>query len=71
MIVSVSIEEDGAIHVHLDSDGDQGDAYAPEVLDDMLSRASRTAVDTWAKTHAKPATKAARRTTKKNIVTDE
>lgn len=51
MIVSASIEEDGAILVTVDSDGDQGHTYSTDVLDDMAQRAARTAVRMWAEVH--------------------
>ena len=46
MIVSTTIDDSG-VTVTVDSDGDQGDVYAPEVLDDMLTRASRNAMTLW------------------------
>ena len=51
VIVRTTIDEDGAVSVVLDSDGDQGDGYSTEVIDDMLQRASATAVKIWAGLH--------------------
>ena len=47
MIVQASIDETGSVAVHIDSDGDQGDAWSTEVLDDMLNRASQRAIALW------------------------
>lgn len=44
MIVSSCIED---ITVTVDSDGDQGTGYAPAVMDDMLTRASREVLRLW------------------------
>lgn len=44
MIVNVTIDE---IAVSIDSDGDQGEGYAPDVMTDILSRAAREALALW------------------------
>lgn len=52
MIVQASIDEAGGIQVSIDSDGDQGDGYAPEVLSDLLTRAGEQAIALWYAVHA-------------------
>lgn len=50
MIAQVSIDEDGAVTVLVDSDecaDDDGTRLAGLALDDMLDRASKTAIETW------------------------
>ena len=50
MVCQVSIDDDGAVTVSVDSDAaDDDDAarLAGLALDDMLSRAATTAVETW------------------------
>ena len=51
MIVQASIDEAGGVAVSIDSDGDQGDCYSSEILDDLLKRAGRKAVSLWRATH--------------------
>ena len=50
MIVQTSIDAEGGVTVSVDSDGDQGDAYSTEVLDDMISRAGKQAIVLWLST---------------------
>lgn len=47
MIVSLLVDEEGAVQVTVDSDGDQGDHYSPDVLDDLLARACQSVVTVW------------------------
>lgn len=47
MIASVSIDAEGNVHVSVDSDGDQGDHYSTDVVDDALSRAATEALSVW------------------------
>ena len=47
MIVSAMIDESGAVQVSLDSDGDQGEGYSTEVMDDLVTRAGRHALSLW------------------------
>lgn len=52
MLAHVSVDPDGAVTVSIDSDGDQGDAYSSEVLEDVAVRAAKTAVDAWQQVRA-------------------
>lgn len=47
MIVHTSIDDDGSVTVSIDSDGDQGDGYSPDVLADLCSRAGNQALSLW------------------------
>lgn len=47
MIVQTTIDEAGAVAVSIDSDGDQGDCWSTEILDDLLSRAASRAISVW------------------------
>jgi hypothetical protein len=47
MVAVVSIDEDGAVCVTIDSEGDEDIALRGLALDDMLDRAKKTALETW------------------------
>lgn len=47
MIAVVTITEDGAVTVEINTDEAEGDDYAPEVARDMATRAGAQALTTW------------------------
>ena len=47
MVAVVSIDEDGAVMVTIDSEGDEDMALRGLALDDLLDRAKNTALETW------------------------
>ena len=51
MIVSTTIDENGSVTVTCDSDGDQGDGYATDVLEDLAARSTSQAITAWFALH--------------------
>ena len=52
MVCVVSIDEDGAVAVTIDAEGDDDITLRGLALDDLLDRAKKTAIETWTQLRA-------------------